>query len=562
MKRTINHDKLERDLRRIGHTIPQICLRVDLECQAQRAKEFRHSIMAACAGIVSVALVVGTVSITMKQMNQPLQPGVNTTQGPGLSKPPDTSAWASTPESIAPSDPGIALPESGSSAAPPESRPEQSVSSEPDLEYQNLGSMPVKDTPLGNPLVPLQSTKPEKESYLGRYKYYVDKAVYKVIGDWDGLYYYITKSGEIYRMDPTIIKGESSNTFQKPEKISTSDHIDRDSVIFQDGYLSYVYYVTGENSKSYRVCRIHLDSMKAIHYSFDGQPSNLVIQGEWMYALEDDRLVRLSLQNGSKSTILSQCNDFLLGDNILCAVVTDRARQYLLRCNLDGSNPQYYRHDSGDIRLQLLLRDGELYYSLNDPQNRRGETLYLLKAGDSCARPVVHHEGDFTFHNVIVQGDWVYYIVTEDVKSGIILLDGSSLFKGYLSRIRKDGSGYQEYVEAKLLDRFVVRGDSIYYSIYSELAVMYSEKPIIYSEDWSKSGGIFELSLDGAKHCFISPSPTYEGVWNGCYYNGEMFFLVAPRNPGRLYTIGYNSLYYRYLYKESDVTEQPDDLLD
>lgn len=135
-----------------------------------------------------------------------------------------------------------------------------------------------------------------------------------------------------------------------------------------------------------------------------------------------------------------------------------------------------------------------LYYDVYNWSNPESIGIYSYTKGQGEKKII----DDIVHGQVYVQGDWIYYMMIEQIEG-----QSGQAQKGHLYKIKADGSSRTQVLEEKITS-MSVDGDVIYYTLYKSEEDQY---------------GIWKMNLDGTGSVKLSDDKSFgQQVVNGWIY--------------------------------------------
>ena len=423
----MDYEKLERDLNqlRLPENLPKLSFDPDREPAPKTA--LRNNLLAAAAGVTSIAMVFGAIAWSVRWHNE-FDPSIVPSQSAGPSVP-DFSLDPSVNESEIPSEETPLAPPS--SMLKTASRVESESVGETILSIPNESSQPesdVKPLPDSAQIIEL----PEGLSYQFFWN------------DW--LYCRIhTSSADEDDYCRISLDGIQKQTFDIP--FSSEGYpvaFEDDWIYFSDGYRH------PEPTESVETLyRIRPDGSERMEYQETFGAEKPVLFHNWLYFVSRKVLYRISTDGTEKQELLHIGGNFsyqVYEDGIFFAAEYSDAgyENRIIHCGLDGSNPTVLRHEpKGGLDL-LAVNGNYLYfrkYLTVDGLNVR--TLCRMRL-DGTEYQTLTQQDCWSFE---IKDDWIYYASHDS-----------------LGRMRLDGSENQVLVDKGIDGKITVCDSGIYFT--------------------------------------------------------------------------------------------------
>lgn len=498
MKTENHYEQLEGTLRQLGLPEDLPTLSFDPDREPARGVALRNNLLAACAGVVAIAVAFGAVVGIVRWHNR-------------------IDSQTDPPISVAPSYPSF--PVDSSSSQPVDSSQTESLPSE--VSSEETSSTETIHWPMASatqsaeppsaissqvssgisepvPSAPIVSTLTPQLMILEQHDYFLFVR--------DGWVYFRRYKGEIgiYRIRPDMTQ------MQWLELPTDWLPLDMDD--------EWIYYTDDTeddsgNSIIYRMCS---DSTEPIPYPGTEGAYSITLSNEWLYYLSDDVLYRIRIDGTDKQRLMEDCNSYLLSENEDELFITGGAVRApgdtphkIIRCGLDGSNPVDYIDIPTGILYAKFFHDGYLYYyqsgGLMEENNTQGAEIYRIRPDSTEPELIVHQDGPYSLDATKVHDGWIYYSCSR-------FREEYGRTTDTLYRVRLDGSDSKMLLDNAYFE-FEFYGDHIYVGSGPFVGACYRisydgmEQTILYQEERGGThfaSGCFEM--DGVPYVILSPN--------------------------------------------------------
>ena len=503
MKPNMDYEKLERDLNqlRLPENLPKLSFDPDREPAPKTA--LRNNLLAAAAGIASIAIVVVAVTGIVRwktwpggePLSQPSWVGPSYSSFPVSSseESSSTSFQSELSSSELPGQPGVSTTETNHSSVEP-------------VQTDILQSSLPSSNPSENE--PSPQDKPNEAQTIilpgiaSSYQFFWNGWVYYTIPDWPDEN---TEAG-FYRMRPD---GSQNQAISLPVSCL--------SVAFED---EWIYFIDGtfggdpENLKSTSpIYRMRMDGSGLMIYAGTKGAVNITIRDGWMYYLSDQSLYRIRTSGEeSRMLICNSCESYSLASNSIF-YTTERDSEghvhQIVRCDLDGGNAAFLLRDPVNS-LSIRFTEGDnLYYQLYDVEQNKSsaskEGLYRIKFDGTDQNQIIRPSPDHVLNQSfqVVDG-WIYYTYSYPSRNYETFTT--------LCRVRTNGTENQTLMKKTADQFFEIYNDGLYCSHHKWGAV-----------------SLYRVSFDGAEQTILyhheADDPYF---YSGCFAeNGVSYAVIS-----------------------------------
>lgn len=502
MKPNMDYEKLERDLKqlRLPENLPKLSFDPDREPAPKIA--LRNNLLAAAAGVASIAMVVAAVTGIVRWKTWPggELSSVPSWVGPSYSSFPVSSSEESASTLFQSELPSSELPVQ-SDISPVETNSPSIEPTQTDIPPSSLPS----SNPGGNE--PSFQDKPNEAQTIilpgiaSIYKFFWNGWVYYTIPDWPDEN---TNAG-FYRMRPD---GSQNQALSLPVSCSIPVAFEDEWIYFIDGTLA----GDPDNLKSTSpIYRMRLDASGLMTYAGTEGAGNITIQDGWMYYLSDQSLYRIRT-NGEESRMLicSSCDTYCLTSDRIFYTPERDSQGYthqIVQCGLDGGNAALLLRDAVNS-LSIRFTEGDnLYYQLYDvrqnPSSVYKTGLYRIRFDGTGQTQIISPSPDHVLNQSFrVDDGWIYY--TDSYTS-----HNYETFTT-LCRVRPDGTSNQTLMKDTANQSFQIYNDGLYCSHYKWGAV-----------------SLYRVSFDGAEQTILyhheADDPYF---YSGCFAENGISYAV------------------------------------